>query len=144
MNIIEQLLLFKRLLIIFGSVCLLWSIVGFIFLFIQTYRRLKRQTKEKLFRYNRSLILPSSLLTSIGISLKEDNISHNERNDTDHTGVCPSVLFISKRSKIIYEHTDFIPSYQRIPEEKLDVIFSNLVDIAKVMCQIMKLTAQKI
>ncbi|CAF2087395.1 unnamed protein product, partial [Rotaria magnacalcarata] len=73
-NTIEQLILFKRLFIIFGSICFLWLIIGLIFLLAQTYRYLKIKADLTLFPYNYSLKLPSSLLIPNENSSKEDNI----------------------------------------------------------------------
>jgi hypothetical protein len=109
----------KRFLIVFGSICFLWLIMGLIFASIQTFRHLKKKTNQKLFRYNRSLPPPSSL-TSNGQIIKEDNISDND-DDDDLASVYTSVSFLSERSKITHEHTHFVPPCERIPEEEFEL-----------------------
>ena len=126
-NRTEQLILLKRLLIIFGSICFLWFIIGFIFLSIQTYRHFKRKINQKLYRYNRSLQLPSILLKPTEQTFKEDNISDKDQNDDDdQTSVFTSVSFISERE----EQRHFITPCQRIPEEEFELTFSNPAGIA--------------
>jgi len=120
----EQLILLKRLLIIFGSISFLWFIIGFIFLSIQTYRHFKKKTNQKLYIYNRS-----SLLNPIEQTLQRDNISDNDQidDDDDQTSVLTSVSFISNRSKINHDHTHYTTSScQGIPEEPFELIFPNL------------------
>jgi hypothetical protein len=137
MNRTEQLVLLKRLLIIFGSICFVWFIIGFIFLSIQTYRHFKKKTNQKLYIYNRSLQLPSSLLIPIEQTLKQDSISDNDQNDDDEnpdddqTSVLTSVSFISNRSKINYNHRHYTRSCQEIiPEEPFELIFPNISGIS--------------
>src|SRR5690349_3553681 len=111
MNRTEQFLLLKRLLIIFGSICFLWFIIGFIFLSIQTYRHFKKKTNQKFYLYNQSLQLPSSLLLPVEQIIKRDNIFDNENNDDDdQSSVFTSVSFISERLKIIHEHPYYTTS----------------------------------
>jgi hypothetical protein len=126
----EQLVLLKRLLIIFGSISFLWFIIGFIFIFIQIYRHLKKKTNQKLYGYNRSLQLPSSFLIPIEQTLQCDNISDNDQidddDDGDQTSVLTSVSFISNRSKINHDNRHYTTSCQGIPEEPFELIFPNL------------------
>jgi hypothetical protein len=108
----------KRLFIIFGSICFLWLIIGCMFLSIQTYRHFKKRTDKS---HHRSLQLPSLLIEE---TLKKNSISDTDQDDdnNDQTSVVTSVSFISERSKVIYEQTKFVPSYQRIPEEQFELI----------------------
>ncbi|CAF0770555.1 unnamed protein product [Rotaria sordida] len=129
-NTIDQFILFKRLFIIFGSICFLWLIIGCIFLSMQTYRHIKKRTNLKYFHYNYSLKLPSLLLIPIEKTLKEDNIFYYNQNDDDDDGeqtssICTSISFISQRSKIFHEHTNFISSCQQIPKEQFELTFLN-------------------
>jgi len=119
-NKIDQLLLFNRLLIIFGSICFLWLIIGLVFLSIETYRHLKKKTNQKLFHFN-----PSSLLTNIQQTLKQDYLSDNDQNDDDddRTSVLTSISFISERSKTTHEHTYSTTSCKRMPEEQFTLTF---------------------
>lgn len=100
----------KRLLIVFGSICFLWLVMGFIFLSIQTYRHFKKKTNQKIFRYNRSLpiLLPPT---------KEDQISDDNDDDDDQTSVYTSVSFLSEKSKI----TNFASPCEQIPEEQFEL-----------------------
>jgi hypothetical protein len=109
----------KRLLILFGSISFLWLIMGLIFISIQTFRHLKNKTNQKFFRYNRSLRLPSSI-TPVGQTSKEDNLSDDD-DDDDQASVFTSVSFLSERSKIVHEHTHFVPPCERIPEEQFEL-----------------------
>jgi len=133
-NKIEQFILLKRLLIIFGSICFLWFIIGFIFISIETYRHFKKKTNQKLFLHNQSLQLPSSLLIPIGQTLQRDHISDNDQNDDDddddQTSVLTSVSFISNRSKMNHDHRHYTTSCQEIPEEPFESIFPNLPGIS--------------
>ncbi|CAF2531872.1 unnamed protein product [Rotaria sp. Silwood2] len=129
-NTTDQLVLFKRLFIIFGSICFLWLIIGFIFLSIQTYRHIKKKIHLKYFYYNYLLKLPSSLLIPIEKVLKEDNISDNDENDDEPTGIYASVSLISKRSEIFHEQTNFISTCQRTSEEQYELTFSNSTKIS--------------
>ncbi|CAF0944432.1 unnamed protein product [Adineta steineri] len=126
-NTIDQLILFKRLLIIFGSVCCLWLIIGFIFLSIETYRQLKEKTNYDMFRYNRILNLPSLLLTNIKQTLIGGNMSENDDNDDDddddRISIVTSVSFISERSKTTHEHPYFTSSCQHITDEPMTITF---------------------
>jgi len=101
----------KRFLIIFGSICFLWLIIGLIFASIQTYRHFKKTTNQKFFRYNRSLPSPP-----IEQTIKEDNIS-NDDDDDDQTSVFTSISFLSERSKT----TPILPPCERIPEEQFEL-----------------------
>jgi hypothetical protein len=127
-NRTEQFILLKRLLIIFGSICFLWLIIGIIFLSIQTYRHFKKKTNQKLFRYNRSLQLPTTLLKP---TLKDNYISDNDQDDDDdRASVFTSVSVISERSRFIHEHTNYITPCQRIPEEQFQLTFPDTAGIA--------------
>jgi hypothetical protein len=117
----EEFILLKRLLIIFGSICFVWFIIGFIFLSIQTYHHFKKRTNQKFYVYNRELLLPSS-----SSSLKRENISDD---DDDQTSVSTSVSFISERSKTIHEHINYSTPCQGIPEEPLELIFPNTIGL---------------
>jgi hypothetical protein len=117
----EQFVLLKRLLIIFGSICFVWFIIGFIFLSIQTYRHFKKRTNQKFYLYNRSVLLPSLL--------KRENISDNDDVDDDQASVATSVSFISERSKIIHEHIHYSTPCQGIPEEPLELFFPNTIGL---------------
>ncbi|CAF1114475.1 unnamed protein product [Rotaria magnacalcarata] len=128
-NTIEQLILFKRLFIIFGSICFLWLIIGLIFLLVQTYRYLKIKADLTLFPYNYSLKLPSSLLIPNENSSKEDNISDCDQNDDEPTSVYASVSFMTERSKFFHNHINAISSCQRIPEEQFALAPSNIAAI---------------
>jgi hypothetical protein len=130
-NRTEQLILLKRLLIIFGSICFLWLIIGIIFLSIQTYRHFKKKTNQKFFRYNGLLHFPSTILTPIDHRLKQDNLSDNDQDDDDdQASVFTSVSVISERSRFIHEYTNFIPPCQRIPEEQFQLTFPDTPGIA--------------
>ncbi|CAF3268181.1 unnamed protein product [Rotaria socialis] len=129
-NTIEQLILFKRLFIIFGSICSLWLIIGLIFLLFQTYRYLKIKADLKFFPYNYSLKLPSPLLIPNEYSSKADNISDCDQNDDEPTSFYASVSFIAERSKFFHEHVNIISSYQRIPEEQFVLALSNTAAIS--------------
>lgn len=121
----EQLVLLKRLLIIFGSICSAWCIIGLIFLTIQTYRYLKERISRKVFLYEPSFQLP------IQQTLKQDRTSENEDEDNDdQASVSTSVSFISERSKTILGSTRYPISRQGIPEEPLELIFSNTIGIS--------------
>jgi len=113
----------KRVLIVFGSICFLWLIMGLIFASIQTFRHFKKKTNQKFFRYNRSLP-PSSLLSPIGQRLQRDNNSDNDEDDDDddQASVYTSVSFLSERSRIGHEHTHFVPPCQQIPEEDFESV----------------------
>jgi hypothetical protein len=104
----------KRLLIVFGSICFLWLLLGLIFASIQTYRHFKKRTYQK---FIRSIPPP---LPPIEQMIKEDNISDDDDND-DQTSVFTSISFLSERSKNIHEHTHFVPPCQRIPEEEFEL-----------------------
>jgi hypothetical protein len=100
----------KRILIVFGSICFLWLIMGLIFVSIQTYRHFKKRTNQKFFLYNRSLPPP------LEQTIKEDNISDDD-NDNDQASVFTTISFLSERSKI----TNFVPPCERIPEEQFEL-----------------------
>lgn len=125
MNRSEQLVLLKRLLIIFGSICFVWFIIGFIFLSIQTYRHFKRKSNQKFYISNQTLQFPSSLF----IPIKQDQIS-DEDNDDDQPSMSTSVSFISDQSRIHHNHRNYITTCQRIPEEPFKLIFPNLTGIS--------------
>ena len=99
----------KRLLIVFGSICFLWLIMGLIFASIQTFRHFKKKTNQKLFRYNRPIPPPSSSSVPVGQTLEEDRISDRDEDDDDddQTSVYTSVSFLSEQSKTTQEHTHF-------------------------------------
>jgi hypothetical protein len=118
----EQFVLLKRLLIIFGSICFVWFIIGFIFLSIQTYRHFKKRTNQKFYLYSRSFLLSPS-------SLKQESVSDDD-DDDGQTSVSTSVSFISERSKTIHEHTHYSTSCQGIPEKPLELIFPNRIGLA--------------
>ncbi len=103
--------MFKRLLIVFGSIGFLWLIMGVIFASIQTFRHFKNKSNQKLYRYNRSLPTPIEQI------IKEDNTS----DDDDQASVFTSVSFLSERSKITHEHTHFVPPCEQIPEEEFEL-----------------------
>ncbi|UJR09232.1 hypothetical protein I4U23_013479 [Adineta vaga] len=114
--------MFKRLLILFGSICFLWLIMGLIFASIQTFRRLKKKTSLKLCRYNRSLP-PSSLLAPMQTTLRRDTNSDNDEDDDDddQASVFTSVSFLSERSRTAHEHRHFAAPCERIPEEEFEL-----------------------
>ncbi|UJR36944.1 hypothetical protein I4U23_029653 [Adineta vaga] len=124
-NQIDQLILFQRLLIIFGSICFLWLIIGLIFLSIETYRRLKKKSNRKFSTsHHLSLHLPSTSFKKSQQSFAGDYISDNNPNDEvdsmdDQTSIMTSVSFISERPKMNHEHPYYISPCQRISEEQL-------------------------
>jgi hypothetical protein len=94
-----------RLLIVFGSICSLWFILGLIFATIQTFRHYQKKT----IRYH----LP---LTPV---LHDDNQSLNgdEADDNDdQTSVFTSVSYLSER---VRERPEQISPCECIPEEDL-------------------------
>ncbi|CAF4729007.1 unnamed protein product [Rotaria sp. Silwood2] len=135
----------KRLLIVFGSISFLWLIMGLVFASIQTFRHLKRKTHQKLFLYHRALPPPaqsqippapsSALLTSIGQTFKEDNISDNDvddddDDDDDQASVFTSLSFISEQSKSTHEHAHTVALCERIPEEEFELTLTTPVGIS--------------
>ena len=108
----------KRLFILFGSISFLWLIMGLVFVSLQTFRHFKKRTKHKLFLYNRPLP-PTLSGTSTEQKLKEDDLSDDD--DDDQASVFTSVSFLSERSKVIHEHTHFVPPCERIPEEEFEL-----------------------
>lgn len=131
MKTVEQLILFKRLIIIFGSICCLWLIIGLIFLSIETYRCLKSKKNLKLFRHYYSLTLPSSLLIPNEKSTKDENLSDHDPNDDEPTNIYVSVPFVTEQSKIYHENKSFTSSCRRTSEKQFEFIFSNLKAISK-------------
>ena len=104
----------RRLLIVFGSICSLWFILGLIFASIQTFRHLKKKSQQKFFRYHRALPAP------VGQVLPEDNQSLNSRgddDDDDQASVFTSVSYLSERGKGRHEHAHTSLPCERIPEE---------------------------
>ena len=103
---IYQSTLLHRLLIVFGSICFLWFILGLIFASIQTFRRFQKKSV----RYH--LPLPPVLL--------DDNQSFNgeeppDDND-DQTSVFTSVSYLSERAR---ERAEPTSPCECIPEEDL-------------------------
>ncbi|CAF1092299.1 unnamed protein product [Rotaria sp. Silwood1] len=129
-NTTDQLVLFKRLFIIFGSICFLWLIIGFIFLSIQTYRHLKRKTYLKYLYYNYASKLPSSLLLPIENAFKEDHMIDCDQIDDEQTSIYTTASFDTEQSKIVHEQTNFIPSCQRISTEQYELTLSNTAAIS--------------
>lgn len=121
----EQLILLKRLLIIFGSICFVWCIIGFIFLSIQIYRYWKKRIHQKVYLYNRSLQVPNEP------PLKQEHTSDNENEETDdQMSISTSVSFVSERSKTPHEYTRHSTLCERIPEEPLEFFFPNPIGIS--------------
>lgn len=116
--------LFKRLIILFGSIGSVWLIMGLIFLSIQTYRRLKKKTSSKSYRYNRTLSPPQPPLPSS--TGKDDPIS----SDDDQSSLFTSVSFLSERSKTLPEHTQFTSPCERILEEEFELTLPGLTNMA--------------
>ncbi|CAF1648595.1 unnamed protein product, partial [Adineta ricciae] len=116
--------MFKRLLILFGSICFLWLIMGLVFASLQTFRRLKKKTSQKFFRYNRSLP-PTSLLTpmesTLRSGLRADIDDDDDDDDDDQASVFTSVSFLSERSRPVHEHRHFAAPCERIPEEEFEL-----------------------
>lgn len=109
--------MFKRLLILFGSICFLWLIMGLIFASIQTFRRLKKKTSQKFFRYNRAL---PPMETTLRSDLRAD-IDDDDDDDDDQASVFTSVSFLSERSRPVHEHRHFAAPCERIPEEEFEL-----------------------
>ena len=118
--------LVKRLFIVFGSICLLWFILGLIFASIQTFRHLKKRSYQKSFRYHRSMPAPSaSSFAPRGQAIQADNRSlddDDDDDDDDQSSVFTSVSFLSERLRGRYEHAQFaVPPCERIPEEDFEL-----------------------
>ncbi|CAF0948384.1 unnamed protein product [Adineta ricciae] len=128
-NQIDQLILFQRLLIIFGSICFLWLIIGIIFLSIETYRYLKKKSSKKFSTiHTLPLNLPSTIFSSSKQTSTGDYTSENEINDDDdglddQTSIMTSVSFISEKPSMNHEHPYYISSCRRISEEQLALKF---------------------
>ena len=109
---------FQRLLIVFGSICSLWIIIGLIFASIQTFRHLKKKTRQKFFRYHRALPVPTGPVSH------DDNQSLNSQDDDDdddQASVFTSVSFLSERGKGRHEHLHASLPCERIPEEDFEL-----------------------
>ena len=82
----------KRLVIIFGSIGCLWSIIGLIFLSMQTYQQLiRRKTSQKLFPFERAM----PVLALLEAAVNDEQISSNESNQDDRMSVLTSVSILS-------------------------------------------------
>lgn len=106
--------MFKRVVILFGSIGSVWLIMGLIFLSIQTYRRLKNKNPTKSYRYNRTLAPPPLLTEPMG---KDEPLS-----DDDQSSLYTSVSFLSERSKL--------PQCERILEEEFQLTLPGLTNMA--------------
>ena len=119
----EQIILLKRLLIIFGSICSVWFIIGISFLSIQIYRYWKKRWNQKVYLYNRSLQIPNE------IPLKQDQTSDNDDGD-DRMSISTSVSFVSERSKIIPEFTRQSIIHEDIAEEPVEFFFPHPIGVS--------------
>lgn len=107
----------QRLFIVFGSICSLWIIIGLIFASIQTFRHLKKKTRQKFFRYHRALPVPTGHVSH------DDNQSLNSEDDDDddQASVFTSVSYVSERGKGRHEHLHASLPCERIPEEDFEL-----------------------
>lgn len=135
-NKFEQFIFFKRLFIIFGSICFLWLVIGFIFLSIQTYRHCKKKAYKNFSHYNHSLQPPASsplipITEHTLIEPKISNCDHTATTDDDRISIC---TFISERTKNIHEHANFISSSQKISEQQHESTFQNTPETSNLFC----------
>ena len=103
----------QRVLIVFGSICFLWFILGLVFASIQTVRRWKRKSAQKCFRSHRPIVQ----------TFNDDNQSMNDDND-DQASVSTAVSYLSERSRRQNDPTLVTSSLcERIPEEDFQLDF---------------------
>lgn len=120
----EQIILLKRLLIIFGSICFVWCIIGLSFVSIQIYRYWKKRLNRKVYLYNRSLQVPCE------IPLKQDQASDDNDDTDDRMSISTSVSYVSERSKILPDYTRQSIMHEGIAEEPVEFFFPHPIGIS--------------
>ena len=111
----------QRLLIVFGSICSLWIIIGLIFASIQTFRHLKKKTRQKFFRYHRALPVPTGQVSHDDNQSLNSQANDEDDDDDDQASVFTSVSFLSERGKGRHEHMHASLPCERIPEEDFEL-----------------------